>query len=170
MIYIDKNQRCHKFCTICIWDIIPPCYLTHWGQVMHVSISKLGQHWLGMWSASNHYLNHHWLIINQGSLWTNFSAIWIKNTFYARKQIGLQSGRHSVSCLNVLKKPPPMPTFTLPLNMFRGNPRSSCLLALSTCSYFPGWVSSEVKGHFFLVECLYTSEIYDSMWMNLGCL
>ena len=42
--------------------------LTHWGRVTHICVSKQGHHrsrkWLVAWSASSHYLNRWWNIVN----------------------------------------------------------------------------------------------------------
>ena len=43
-------------------------WLTHWGQVTHICISKLVPHWLRLWLVAwlvpSHYLNHCWLIFD----------------------------------------------------------------------------------------------------------
>ena len=43
-------------------------HLTHWGGVTHICVVELGHHWFRWWlvacSASSHYLNQCWNIVN----------------------------------------------------------------------------------------------------------
>ena len=63
--FINENYQLCKFKR---WIPLKLWWLTHWGGVRHICVSKQGHHrsrkWLGAWSAPSHYLNRWWNIVN----------------------------------------------------------------------------------------------------------
>ena len=86
-----------------LWSMSQTKTLIHWGQVMHICVSKLRHHWLRQWLlaclAPNHYFDQCWLVvISPSRTYLNEILLDIQSFIFKKMHLKMLCAKWQPSC------------------------------------------------------------------------